>query len=71
MAPKLARKLKSVDAIGSSNVDLAGELEKALRDRATAVKLTEEDLAAAESTGVIETDEDDDDEDDEPQAQAA
>ena len=62
MAPKLARKLKSVDAIGSSNVDLAGELEKALRDRAVAVKLTEDDLAAAESTGVIETDEDDDDE---------
>ncbi len=71
MAPKLARKLKSVDAIGSSNVDLAGELEKALRDRAVAVKLTDEDLAAAESTGVIETDEDDDDEDDESQAQAA
>ena len=71
MAPKLARKLKSVDAIGSSNVDLAGELEKALRDRAAAVKLTDEDLKAAESTGVIETDEDDDDEDDESQAQAA
>jgi hypothetical protein len=69
MAPKLARKLKSVDAIGSSNVDLAGELEKAMRDRAAAIKLTEEDLAATESTGVIETDEEDDDEEgEEPQA---
>lgn len=65
MAPKLARKLKSVDAIGSSNVDLAGELEKALRDRQAAIKLTAEDLAASESTGVIETDEDEDEDDNE------
>jgi hypothetical protein len=35
-----------------------------------AVKLTDEDLAAAESTGVIETDEDDDDEE-ETELQAA
>ena len=35
------------------------------------VYLDRDELAAAESTGVIETDEDDDDEDDEPQAQAA
>ena len=65
MAPKLARKLKSVDAIGSSNVDLAGELEKALRDRQAAIKLTADDLAASESTGVIETDEDEDEDDNE------
>lgn len=71
MAPKLARKLKSVDAIGSSNVDLAGELELAIRKRAEVIKLTAADLEAAESTGVIEADEDDDDEDDESQAQAA
>lgn len=70
MAPKLARKLKSVDAIGSSNVDLAGELEKALRDRAAVVKLTAEDLAAAESTGVVEVEEDDDDDDDGDNQQA-
>ena len=63
MAPKLARKLKSVDAIGSSNVDLAGELEIAIRKRATVVKLTADDLKATESTGVIETDDDDDDDD--------
>jgi hypothetical protein len=62
MAPKLARKLKSVDAIGSSNVDLAGELEKALRDKATVIKLTAEDLAASESSGVVEGEEEDDDE---------
>jgi hypothetical protein len=62
MAPKLARKLKSVDAIGSSNVDLAGELEKALRDKATVIKLTAEDLAASESSGVVEVEEEDDDE---------
>lgn len=68
MAPKLARKLKSVDAIGSSNVDLAGELEKALRDRQAAVKLTAEDLAASESTGVIEADEDEDEDDNEDPA---
>jgi hypothetical protein len=65
MAPKLARKLKSVDAIGSSNVDLAGELESAIRKRAEVIKLTDDDLAASESTGVIETDEDDDDDDSE------
>ena len=63
MAPKLARKLKSVDAIGSSNVDLAGELEIAIRKRAAVVKLTADDLKATESTGVIETDDDDDDDD--------
>jgi hypothetical protein len=62
MAPKLARKLKSVDAIGSSNVDLAGELEKALRDKATVIKLTAEDLSASESSGVVEVEEEDDDE---------
>jgi hypothetical protein len=62
MAPKLARKLKSVDAIGSSNVDLAGELEKALRDKATVIKLTAEDLTASESSGVVEVEEEDDDE---------
>jgi hypothetical protein len=62
MAPKLAQKLKSVDAIGSSNVDLAGELEKALRNKATAIKLTAEDLAASESSGVVEVEEEEDDE---------
>ena len=69
MAPKLARKLKSVDAIGSSNVDLAGELEIAIRKRAAVVKLTADDLKATESTGVIETDDDDDDDDDDTQHQ--
>jgi hypothetical protein len=62
MAPKLAQKLKSVDAIGSSNVDLAGELEKALRNKATAIKLTAEDLAASESSGVVEVEEEEDEE---------
>ena len=65
MAPKLAQKLKSVDAIGSSNVDLAGELEIAIRKRAAVIKLTADDLKASESTGVIETDDDDDDDDSE------
>ena len=65
MAPKLAQKLKSVDAIGSSNVDLAGELEIAIRKRAAIIKLTADDLKASESTGVIETDDDDDDDDSE------
>jgi hypothetical protein len=63
MAPKLARKLKSVDAIGSSNVDLAGELEKALKDKAAVVRLTAEDLAGAESSGVVEVEEEEDDDD--------
>jgi hypothetical protein len=62
MAPKLARKLKSVDAIGSSNVDLAGELEKALKDKAAVVRLTAEDLTASESSGVVEVEEEEDDE---------
>jgi hypothetical protein len=62
MAPKLAQKLKSVDAIGSSNVDLAGELEKALRNKATAIKLTAEDLVASESSGVVEVEEEEDEE---------
>jgi hypothetical protein len=43
-------------------VDLAGELEKALRDKATVIKLTAEDLAASESSGVVEVEEEDDDE---------
>jgi len=62
MAPKLAQKLKSVDAIGSSNVDLAGELEKALRNKATAIKLTAEDLEASESSGVVEVEEEEEEE---------
>jgi hypothetical protein len=67
MAPKLARKLKSIDAIGSSNVDLAGELENAIRRKQKVEKLTAEDLMPAESSGVIEVDEEDDDEETEEQ----
>jgi hypothetical protein len=64
MAPKLAAKLKSIDAIGSSNVDLAAELERAVRKREAARELTVEELKGVESSGVIEVeDEDDDDED--------
>ena len=44
---------------------VAGELEIAIRKRATVVKLTADDLKATESTGVIETDDDDDDDDSE------
>jgi hypothetical protein len=65
MAPKLARKLKSIDAIGSSNVDFAAELEDAIRKKQKAEKLTAEDLTAAESSGVIEVEEEDDDEEEE------
>lgn len=65
MAPKLARKLKSIDAIGSSNVDLASELEDAIRKKKRVEKLTAEDLIPSESSGVIETDDDDDDDDSE------
>jgi hypothetical protein len=64
MAPRLAQKLKSVDAIGSSNVDLAAELERAMKKRSVAQKLTVEDKAGYKSSGVIETEEDDDDDDD-------
>ena len=67
MAPKLARKLKSIDAIGSSNVDLAAELEDAIRRKLKAEKLTAEDLMPTESSGVIEVEEDDDDDDAEEQ----
>ena len=65
MAPKLARKLKSIDAIGSSNVDFAAELEDAIRKKQKAEKLTAEDLEVAESSGVIEVEEEDDDEEEE------
>jgi hypothetical protein len=63
MAARLASKLKSVDAIGSSNVDLASELEKAMRNRAAALAIAAEDLKGHESSGVIETEEDEDNED--------
>jgi hypothetical protein len=62
MAPRLASKLKSIDAIGSSNIDLASELEKAVKKREAARRLTDEELKGSESTGVIETEEEDDDE---------
>jgi hypothetical protein len=62
MAPKLARKLRSIDAIGSSNIDFAGELEIAIRKKQEAQKLTAEDLMVSESSGVIEVEEEDDDE---------
>jgi hypothetical protein len=62
MAPKLASKLKSIDAIGSSNIDLASELERAVRKREAGRKLTEDELKGSESTGIIEVEEDDDDE---------
>ena len=64
MAPRLAQKLKSVDAIGSSNVDLAAELERAMKKRSVAQKLTVEDKAGYKSSGVIETEEEDDDDED-------
>ena len=67
MAPKLARKLKSIDAIGSSNVDLAAELEDAIRRKLKAEKLTAEDLMPTESSGVIEVEEEDDDDETEEQ----
>jgi hypothetical protein len=67
MAPKLARKLKSIDAIGSSNVDFAAELEDAIRKKQKAEKLTAEDLMPAESSGVIEVEDEDDDDDAEEQ----
>ena len=68
MAPKLARKLKSIDAIGSSNVDLASELEDALRKKKRVEKLTVEDLIPSESSGVIEVEEEEtDDEETEDQ----
>jgi hypothetical protein len=60
MAPKLAAKLKSVDAIGSSNVDLAAELQRAVLKKETARALTAEELKGSESSGVIEVDEEDD-----------
>jgi len=65
MAPKLARKLKSIDAIGSSNVDFAAELEDAIRKKQKAEKLTAEDLMVSESSGVIEVEEQDDDDEEE------
>ena len=67
MAPRLARKLKSIDAIGSSNVDFAAELEDAIRKKQKAEKLTAEDLMPAESSGVIEVEDEDDDEETEDQ----
>lgn len=68
MAPKLARKLKSIDAIGSSNVDLAAELEDAIRKKLKVEKLTAEDLMPTASSGVIEVEEDDDEETEEQMA---
>lgn len=65
MAPKLARKLKSIDAIGSSNVDFAAELEVAIRKKQKVEKLSAEDLMPAESSGVIEVEEEDSEEDEE------
>lgn len=70
MAPKLARKLKSIDAIGSSNVDFAAELEDAIRKKQKAEKLTAEDLMVSESSGVIEVEEQDDDDEEEEVAVA-
>jgi hypothetical protein len=67
MAPKLARKLRSIDAIGSSNIDFAGELEIAIRKKQEAQKLTVEDLQAHESSGVIEVEEEEDDDEEESQ----
>jgi hypothetical protein len=67
MAPKLARKLRSIDAIGSSNIDFAGELEIAIRKKQEAQKLTVEDLQAHESSGVIEVEEEEEDDEEESQ----
>jgi len=68
MAPKLAKKLRSIDAIGSSNIDLASELEDAIRKKKQVEKLTAEDLTPAESSGVIEVEEEEtDDEETEDQ----
>jgi hypothetical protein len=67
MAPKLAKKLRSIDAIGSSNVDLASELEDAIRKKHKAEQLTAEDLKASESTGIIEVDEEEEEEEEEGQ----
>jgi hypothetical protein len=68
MAPKLAKKLRSIDAIGSSNVDLASELEDAIRKKKQVEKLTAEDLSPSESSGVIEVEEEEaDDEETEDQ----
>ena len=63
MAPKLARKLTSIDAIGSSNIDFAAALETAVRKAEKEETLTADDLAKKESSGVIETEEDGDEED--------
>jgi hypothetical protein len=67
MAPKLARKLRSIDAIGSSNIDFAGELEIAIRKKQKVEKLTAEDLQAHESSGVIEVEEEEEDDEEESQ----
>jgi hypothetical protein len=63
MAPKLAQKLKSINAIGSSNVDLAAELETALKKKEAGRKLTEEEVKGSVADGDIEEAEDEDDED--------
>jgi hypothetical protein len=63
MAPKLAQKLKSINAIGSSNVDLAAELEVALKKKEAGRKLTEEEAKGIVAVGDIEETEDEDDED--------
>ena len=66
MAPKLAQKLKSVNAIGSSNVDLAAELETALRKKEAGRRLTEEELKGTIADGdIAESEDEDDDEEDE------
>ena len=69
MAPKLARKLHSIDAIGSSNVDFASELENAIRKKQKIEQLTAEDLMPVESSGVIEVEEEEvEDSEEEPVA---
>lgn len=67
MAPKLAQKLKGVNAIGSSNVDLAAELERAIKKGEAGRKLTTEEVQGTKVEGEMEEveDEDDDEDDDE------
>lgn len=64
MAPKLSGKLKSIDAIGSSNVDLAAELERAVKRKEAPQELTAEDLKGHAMENMPEAEEDDDDDTD-------
>jgi hypothetical protein len=64
MAPKLAVKMKAIDAIGSSNFDMSRELQRAVLKKEAARQLTAEELKGSESSGVIEIEEDEGEEDD-------